>query len=146
MPLEDWRTGPLYSIREAARLAGVSPATVKRWIQGYQTVGGQRAPVFGDPIETPLVSFLQLAEIITASGFRRKSVTLERVRAAHRVAQREMGIEYPFATLNLEAFTGHILHITEPNNPWVAVAVLDTPGKYTLPGLVRQVLRTFDYE
>ena len=88
-----WRTGPLYTLSEAARLARVSTATVKRWLFGYQTPSREMPPVFGEVDEVirgqALISFLQLIEIVVASRFRRRRVPLERVRRAHEFAKDE---------------------------------------------------------
>jgi len=145
--LERWRTGPLYTIREASRLAEVSPQTVQRWISGYEASRKHMSPVFGDPIESPLVSFLELAEIVTVSKFRRKKVPLERVRSAHKIARAQMGLEYPFASLRLEVFVRHIVIVPSESNPWSSLAVLDSPGVWTLPGIVSELLHQgFEYK
>src|SRR4030042_3108448 len=109
-----WRTQPMYSIGETAHLAEVSPATVRRWLQGYtpdpRQPSRQSPPVFGGRVEGPFVSFLQLVEIVVASDFRKAGhVKLEVVRRAHLNATRESGIEYPFAHLQLESLGGHII-------------------------------------
>ena len=49
---ERWRTGVLYTVPEAARLAGVSPITVRRWLYGYQTTASQMR-LFLDPVTDP---------------------------------------------------------------------------------------------
>ncbi len=99
--LDDWRTMPVYSITQAARLAGVAPVTVKRWLYGQDIEGARMRPVFGgggrlkeSAVE---VSFLQLLEIVVASRFRRKGVTLERLRRAHEYARKQLHAQYPFS-------------------------------------------------
>lgn len=158
---ETWRTSPLYTIPEAARLAGVSTPTVRRWLWGYDTGTSQMPPVFGtvdqktDEPSLALVSFLQLAEIVVASSFRKHGIKLDVIRAAHAKAKAGMyPIEYPFATLELEPLGGHILRrfdlehgtrFTDPP-PKTSFEALDTPGLFTLPDIVTQTLSTFDYE
>ena len=145
--LESWRTGPLYTIREASRLAGVSSQTVERWMNGYQSSGKFMAPVFGSPIDSPVVSFLQLAETVTVSKFRKNRVPLERIRAAHEFARSQIGIDYPFASLKLEAFARHLALIPHDSNPWSSLAVVDTSGVWTLPGIVIELLHErFEYK
>ena len=141
-----WRTAPIYTIAEAAHLAHVSSITVRRWLFGYQTPGRQMPPVFGEQGRAPLVSFLQLAEIVIASGFRRRHVTLERIRQAHEFAKTEWSLDYPFAALKLEPLGGHVLRRFEERERGASLLVLDTPEQWTLPGLVIETIHNFDYE
>jgi len=145
-----WRTQPMYSISETAHLAEVSPATVRRWLQGYtpdaRQPSRQSPPVFGDKVEGPFVSFLQLVEIVVASDFRKVGhVKLEVVRLAHLNAKREFGIEYPFAHLELESLGGHIIRWMRRRDGARARSV-DSPDQWVLPGLVAQRMRDIDYE
>ncbi|MBI2887819.1 MAG: DUF433 domain-containing protein [Chloroflexi bacterium] len=140
-----WRTGAMYTIREAARLAGVSKGTVRNWLAGYKTNSGTlQRPVFGTAHDAPMVSFLQLIEIIMASRFRRRRVNLERIRLSHENAQKMFGVEYPFAHLQLLAWAGHILHVQEKGDE--GLPALDSPSLYTLPGLVQEAYEAIDYE
>jgi hypothetical protein len=71
-----FRTGKAYNVVQAAKLAGTTPATVRRWLAGYEVPGHQMEPVFGGrrlPAgEAPwFVSFLQLVEIVVVARFRR---------------------------------------------------------------------------
>lgn len=136
-------TEPLYTTGEAAKLAGVAPATVKRWLQGYSTPTGPKAPVFGKDVAGPLVSFLQLIEIVVASRFRHGKVTLERVRKAHAVSLNRYG-SYPFARLRLQAWAGYILHLMEHDDG--SLEAMDSPGTRTLPRLVTEAIAAIDYE
>ena len=147
---ESWRADPLYTIPEAARLAHVSTPTVRRWLFGYETTAHQMRPVFGEQTEetkgTALVSFLQLVEIVVASGFRRRNVKLERIRRAHGFAKNEWTTDYPFASLNLETLGGHVLRRFEESEPGASLRALDLPEQWTLPGLVLKTIQNFDYE
>lgn len=144
--VNDWRTGPMYTITEAARLAHVSTGTVRNWLQGYQTaIGTNRPPVFGGAQESAMVSFLQLVEIVMASRFRRRGVSLDRVRSAYINAREEYRVDYPFAHLELKAWAGHILHVIQ-DRPEESLHAIDTPGLHTLPGLVQEAIEALDYE
>jgi len=145
-----WRTQPMYTIREAAHLAAVAPATVRRWLHGYtpdpRQPSRQSPPVFGDQVESPFVSFLQLVEIVIASDFRKVGhVKLEIVRLAHENAKKETGIEYPFAHLKLESLGGHIIRWIRGRNGVRARAV-DSPDQWGLPGLVAERMSHLEYE
>lgn len=147
-----WRTQPMYTIREAAHLARVAPATVRRWLHGYtpdpRRPWRQSPPVFGDQVESLFVSFLQLVEIVIASDFRKVGhVKLDVVRAAHENGKRETGIEYPFAHLQLESLGGHIIRwIREGDGAGARARAVDSPDQWALPGLVAERIRALDYE
>ena len=148
------RTGKAYSIAQAARLAETSPATVRRWLFGYDAPGHRMSPVFGARSrreESPVVvSFLELAEIIVVSRFRqggpsRRPLSLARMRRAHEFAREQFG-PYPFASLRLIEFGGHVLHEFEEQEPGPRLAALDMHGQYALPQIVEQTLITFEYD
>ena len=150
--VDKWRTQPMYTIGDAARLAHVAPVTVRRWLYGYAPDTShplyQMPPVFGELRgDSPLISFLQLIEIVVASDFRMAGhVPLQVVRRAYGVARTDWQVEYPFAHLNLEALGGHIIrHIREDQGSLSAQSV-DTPVQWTLPGLVREEVRKLDYD
>jgi uncharacterized protein (DUF433 family) len=146
-----WRTEPLYSIPEAARLAHVSPNTVRRWLYGY--VPNSRAPeatppLFGESPDSPFVSFLQLIEIVLASDFRKVShVKLDIVRRAYGTAKESWGVQYPFAHLNLESLGGHIIRWMKSEDKTAPSAqAVDEPEQWALPGLVLEEIHKLDYE
>jgi uncharacterized protein (DUF433 family) len=142
----------MYTMREAARLAGVASATVRRWLRGYtpdpRQPWRQSPPVFGEQVESPFVSFLQLVEIVIASDFRKVGhVKLEVVRLAYENAKEETRIEYPFAHLQLESLGGHIIRwIREGDGAGARARAVDTPDQWALPGLVAERIRALDYE
>ncbi len=148
--LDIYRVGKAYSLTEAARLARTSPATVRRWLQGYAQPGHQMVPVFGPakPADgQPLmVSFVELIEIVVVARFRKGAATsrplsLDRLRRAHRYAREALGVAYPYASLKLKEYGGHVLHefeALEGEGPWLMA--LDAHGQWVLPGLVQQEL------
>lgn len=142
-----FRTGKAYTIREAARLAGIYPATAKRWLHGYTAKGKVRSrPVFGHRKESPWVSFLELAELIIVARFRQRRVTLETLRQAHQYASEAMNERFPFASLKLAQFGPHVLHqFAEANPDKPSLVVLDLKGQYMLPTFVAEEIKHFDY-
>ena len=134
--------GKAYTLGQAARLAGTSEATVRRWLRGYDAPGHQMAPVFGVPeaahARTARVSFLELTEIIVAAAFRRGSgghspVTLEKIRRARDYAQDQLGLPYPFASLELREEGGHLLHEYDLQDRGGGIMALDLEGQWRLP-------------
>jgi uncharacterized protein (DUF433 family) len=144
--IDKFRTGKAYTVAQAARLTGTTPATVRRWLKGYDVPGHHMAPVFGpESKDARRLSFLELVELTVASRFRnaadpRKSVPLEKIRRAHAYAREQWGLPYPFASLRLARHGGHILREfdeTEPGSPRLA---LDVGGQWTLPAPVQEEL------
>lgn len=145
-----WRTRPAYTISQAAKLASVSPITVRRWLYGADTPSTKMQPVFGfneKPKENSIeVSFLQLAEIVVVGRFRQRNVKLDSLRQAHSYACHVLDLDYPFAWLHLKTDGVHVFSDFEKDHPDASLLTLDKKGQLTLPGNVIQALELFDYE
>jgi len=141
-----WRTQPMYSFREVAHLSGVSVGTVRNWLRGYSTEKGIVEPLFkGHPEEEKACSFLQLIEIVVAAKFRKaERESFKTVRRAYDNARRIWGLDYPFASRELKAIGGHIVHIIRV--PGAALQAIDQPEQFTLPDLVQETLAQIEYE
>ncbi|MDA1127108.1 MAG: DUF433 domain-containing protein [Chloroflexi bacterium] len=140
--INDWRTGPLYTFAEAAHLAHVSVSTVRNWLLGRD----RQRPLFTEP-QMPMVSFLQLIEIIVAANFRKaERISYERVQRAHSNARAMFGLEYPFAQQNLEAIGGHIVRRMHEDAPDQSFQSMDEPTQWTMPGLIAGVMNQIQYE
>ena len=140
--INEWRTDPLYTFAEASHLAHVSASTVRNWLLGRD----RQPPMFGDP-QTPMVSFLQLIEIIVAANFRKaERVTYERVRRAHVNARTMLDLEYPFAQETLEAIGGHIVRRLHEDAPGQSLQAMDEPTQWTMPGILQDVVAQIKYE
>ena len=148
MPESDsWRTSPIYTVPEAARLAKTSPGTIKRWVLGTET----SEPIFDSErtfaSDLASVSFLQLVEIVVASYFRRKGrVSLDVVRQAYENAKNRLDVEYPFASLRLEPLAGHIILRLKQVKQGQGLPAIDMPGLYTIPRLRIDVLDDIEYD
>ena len=142
-----WRTQPMYSFAEVAHLSHVSVSTVRNWLRGYSTEQGEVQPLFKKhPAEEKTCSFLQLVEIIVAANFRKAEHRSFRiVRQAYDNAQRLFELDYPFASIELKAIGGRIVHIMRV--PEASLQAIDQPQQYTIPGLVQQILtEQIEYE
>ena len=140
------QTLPAYTVSEAAKLAGTTAPTVRRWVWGNEIT-----PVFGKeirPAEQPVtISFLVLAEIVVAVKFRRNNVKLETIRQAHAFARDHLKVSYPFAFKDFEALGGHIMYEFSLNmgEPPLYRA-LDTQGMQpALPLPVLKRVHQFDF-
>ena len=146
-----WRTNPLYTIGEAAHFAQVHPITVRRWLYGEKIPSREIRPVFEGPsrsTERPIeVSFLQLAEIVIVSQFRRRHIPLQRIRKAHQYARNTWTLDYPFARLSLETDGVRVLMRFQEAEPGASLLVLAAEsGQWTLPEYVSQAIQTFDFK
>lgn len=146
--INSWRTQPMYSFGEAARLAHVSPSTVRNWLIGYTDRGREIPPLFSSHTsDIPRVSFLQLIEITVAAKFRKaKGVSYPRVYAAYANAQQSYNLQYPFAHLKLESLGGHIIARMNGEEPGQSHQTLDSPAQWSLPGLVLETIHQIVYE
>lgn len=140
-----------YPVAEAARLAGTSAQNARRWIKGYSTPGHRMEPVFGHrhgPDE-PRLSFVELVELAVVARFRGASarpIPLERLRAAHRFAREQLGVDYPFASQRMLVEGGHVLWEFERDDPGGPRLVLDMHGQHVLPGVVLEELQHMDFD
>lgn len=146
----NWRTDPMYTFKDAARIARISTQTVRNWIFGTgDALGSGRPPLLYTKIhEVPLVSFLQLMELMVAARLRKaEKRPYEIVRLAHINAKELLGLEYPFAHAHLVAIGGHIVHYIRNNDAKASFQALDSPDQWSLPGMVvvREVSREIDY-
>lgn len=141
-----WRTQPMYSFTEVSRLSGVSVSTVRNWLLGYSTVQGEVKPLLkGHPAEEKACSFLHLIEIVVAARFRKaEHKSYEKVRLAYENARSIFNLEYPFASMDLEAIGGHIVHIMR--TPGISLQALDQPKQFTIPNLVQEAIAQLEYE
>jgi len=90
------------------------------------------------------VSFLELAEVVIVSEFRRRRIKLERVRRAHQFARETSHLEYPFARLSLRTDGVYIIQEFQEREPGDRLLEL-SEGQWMLPGHVAEKLDTFDF-
>lgn len=90
----------IYPLSEAARYAGVPPATVRSWFKVHSNGRGQ-GPVFKSDFPMvegdSAVSFLNLIEIYVARFFRNEGVKPPTLRRAHEMLQVELNTIHTFA-------------------------------------------------
>ena len=91
---------PLYAPSELARYSRARPQLVHRLFEGYAAEGRTYQPLLRGATrrrgETPLLSFENLIETALIAALRSKGISLQAIRAAHRVAEGEFGA-HPFA-------------------------------------------------
>jgi helix-turn-helix protein len=110
-----WIGSGLYTIAEAARLTGITPGRVRRWMRGYTFVR-KSEPRTSPPVilgqyalsehGSIALSFMDLVEVRFVDAFLKKGVRWPTLREAHDKAARELGVSHPFATRKF-ATDGH---------------------------------------
>ena len=143
--IDRFRSGKAYTVAQAARLAETSPATVRRWLKGYDAPRHHMEPVFGAKDQDgSRLSFLELVELIVASRFRRRTdshrgIPLDTIRNAHSFARDRWGLPYPFASLKLLHDGVHILREFDTEQPGGSkLLALDAGGQWALPGALTE--------
>jgi hypothetical protein len=100
---------PLYTVAEAARFLGVPSSSFGNWARGYKVTFRTRPPVVGESIVTsleaprlyPTIPFIGLAEGFVVHAFRRAGVSLQHIRKAVAVLEKEVGIRHALASQQL---------------------------------------------
>ncbi len=109
---------PLYTVAEAARFLGVPSTTFSKWAQGYTNTFPNRKAVIGQPIVTavaaerhyPTVPFVGLTEGMVIAAFRDAGVSLQHIRKAVAVLEREIGMKHALASERLFTDGASILY------------------------------------
>ena len=141
-----WRTQPMYSFKEVARLSGLSISTVRNWLLGYTVEERKVSPLLKVPPDTTCCSFINLIEVMVAARFRKAEGTrYEVVKRTYENAKKLYSLEHPFANskLQLRAIGGHIVHMIRKKG---SLQAIDTPEQYTLPNLVVEMIEQLEYE
>lgn len=96
----------VYSHREAARLAGLRPDRVARWVRGYSFKGrrGQESrsdPLFAadwdnSPGRPITLSFLDLVEMLFVKAFLNEGVSMPTIRKAAAEGAKLFSVKHPF--------------------------------------------------
>src|SRR5438270_929137 len=93
----------LYSFPEAARIIGIKPAKLRRWVGQYR-----RKEPGAEHLSKPVISryfqdgehvltFLELVELLLVKLFREEGVSMPVIRKAAEEAARRFDTPYPFA-------------------------------------------------
>ncbi|MGH3109769.1 MAG: DUF433 domain-containing protein [Gaiellaceae bacterium] len=100
---------PLYTVAEAARFLGVPTSTLTTWAKGYVRRPPGRSEVRGAPIiasveappNFPVIPFIGLAEGMVLAAFRRAGVSLQHIRQAVDILEKEIGIDHALGSRRL---------------------------------------------
>lgn len=93
----------VYPLRQAARLSGAKPASVRRWLLGYRRKGQDYPPIWTpelakEDLGEPVVSFRDLLELRLVTAFENHGVSLRVIRATAEYARMQFKTDYPLTT------------------------------------------------
>src|SRR5660398_66610 len=91
---------PIYIVSDVARFSRASTSKISRWLEGYAVSGHEYEPFLQTPPERcrdrPALTFENLIEVSLVTELRRRGISLQTIRQAHKIAGEEFGT-YPFA-------------------------------------------------
>ncbi len=96
----------IYSIPDAARLTGIHPTSIRRWVSGYHYTYHNKFSVSPPIISSTYkkldsqvaLAFLDLIEIRFINAFKKHGISLIHIRKAYKNAKELLSSEHPFAT------------------------------------------------
>ena len=95
-PAQDWINLGAYTLSQAAKLLGVRPDMVGRWIYGDKISQAAVLPQL-QTLKGELITFLDLIQAMAISEIRRqKRLSLHKIRLTVKAAK-DLGIDFPFA-------------------------------------------------
>jgi uncharacterized protein (DUF433 family) len=144
---------PLYTVAEAARFLGVPPSSFSNWARGYRVTFRSRRAVVGRPIVTsfgatqnyPSIPFIGLAEGFVVLAFRRAGVSLQHIRKAVAVLEREVGLEHALASQRLFTDGASVLYDYAEDEQDDELLTHVVTQQRVLADVVRAYLRLISY-
>jgi len=146
---------PLYTVAEAARFLGVPTSTLATWAKGYVRRPPGRAEVRGAaiiasvkaPRNFPVIPFIGLAEGMVLAAFRQAGVSLQHIRQAVAILEKEIGVEYALASRRLYTDGAVILfdYADAEQEEELAGLTEVVRRQRVFAAVVRQYLKRIDY-
>lgn len=125
---------PVYGTAEAAGLLGLRPDRARAWLDGYQRRGVWYPPVIRpEPTGDDVVTWGEFVELGYLREYRRKGVSLQRLRPVIEELRREFGTPYPLATAKPFVMGKElVLEVQERNDLPAAIAIVIRSGQQLL--------------
>lgn len=144
---------PLYTVAEAALFLGVAPTSFGNWARGYRVTFRSRQPVVGRAIVTsfeaarryPSIPFVGLAEGFVVLAFRKAGVSLQHIRKAVAVLERDVGIEHALASQRLFTDGASVLYDYAADEQDEELLTHVVTQQRILADVIRQYLRLITY-
>jgi len=110
----------IYTLREAALYARVSPQMISRWLFGSRKGKAVIVPQFANGER--LVSFLDLVQTVAIKEITlQRKVPLSKIRQAIKIAKQKYNMDYPFARDNVTYLLGDVLVIQPNEAEYIAI-------------------------
>jgi uncharacterized protein (DUF433 family) len=147
-----WYVGVgLYTFPEAARIIGITPAKLRRWVGQYR-----RKEPGAECLSKPVISryfqggervltFLELVELLFVKLFREEGVSMAVIRRAAEEAARRFDTPYPFAVKRFDTDGQRIFATLRDESPSGRVVMELGKGQYVLDAVARPFFRKLDY-
>ncbi len=140
-----------YSYADAARIIGIAPGKLRRWVRDYDYYiharRGDSRPLVVRHFapEDRVLSFLELIELLFISLFRQEGLSLATIRQAAETASQWFSTNYPFAIKQFNT-DGRFIFATlaSETNSRDILAELGK-GQLAFPTVVEPFLRKLDY-
>lgn len=149
-----WTGIGIYTMPEAARLVGKSPATIRRWLLGYRFptksgMGGESPPIFQPQLPQLeahwAIGFLDLVELLFIKAFLEQGVSLQTIRRAAREAARRWETSHPFCLRRL-ATDGRTIFATLQDETGEESLLELTRSQLCFRDVLSPYLRQLDYD
>lgn len=135
---------PAYNTVEAARLAKTRPQTVAYWHYGTGTKVG---PALKEKERGAPLSYLQLVEVAFVASFRKRGVSLQRIRRAREYVAKRFQVEFPFAHFRFYTEGIHVLlDLTEHETEFKDLIAADEAGQMAWRDTLAERFAEFDYD
>jgi uncharacterized protein (DUF433 family) len=142
----------LYSFPEAARIIGVNPPKLRRWVSAYRRTD-RGAEYLGRPVisrhfkgEEHVLTFLELIELLFVKLFRTEGVSMAVIRKAAEEAARRFGTPYPFAVKRLDTDGKRIFATLKERSCEERVVVELGKGQLVIDTVARPFFRKIEYQ
>jgi uncharacterized protein (DUF433 family) len=141
---------PRYQLPQAARIAHVHTATLKRWLAGYsyQRSGKQlsQPPVLRDAASPTALSFFDLLEAAFLSSYRSEGISLQSLRRALDFASKELKVDRPLLYHRFLHDGKDLFAEYEAETGEHGLLNFSRGGQATWPEIVREYLKELEYE
>jgi uncharacterized protein (DUF433 family) len=141
----------LYSIPDAARIIGLKPAILRRWVSEY-TYTSHGVTYRHRPVVSPrrsgtkgVLTFLELIELLFVKQFRAEGVPMQVIRKAAQAAARKFDTPYPFAVRRFDTDGRSIFETLKAQPDGEAIVEDLARGQYVFDLVVRPFFRKLDY-
>ena len=141
----------LYSIPDAARIIGLKPAILRRWVSEY-TYTSHGVTYRHRPVVPPRLSgtkgvltFLELIKLLFVKQFRVEGVSMQVMRKAAQAAARKFDTPYPFAVRHFDTDGRSIFETLKAQPDGEAIVEDLARGQYVFDIVVRPFFRKLDY-